>query len=108
MNGSDIMAAARQARERSLARWEARDAAVKEAAKREEERIAELKRIRGEKWLPSVPREMKVSFLMLIWWNFKIHIMKFLLNAKYIFFSILLEGLIDPWRSLLVGPSICS
>lgn len=59
VNGSDIVAAARQAGERSLTRWEARDAAAKAAAKREEERVAELKRIRGEKWLPSVAREMK-------------------------------------------------
>ncbi|PKU84748.1 uncharacterized protein LOC110093599 isoform X1 [Dendrobium catenatum] len=63
VNGSDIVAAARLACQSSFARWEARDTAAKAAAKREEERVAELKRIRGEEWLPSLAREMKVSFL---------------------------------------------
>lgn len=57
--GPDIVDAAQQACHRSLARLEARDIAAKAAAKLEEERVAELKRIRGEKWLPSVAREMK-------------------------------------------------
>ncbi|KAK8943349.1 hypothetical protein KSP40_PGU020106 [Platanthera guangdongensis] len=59
--GPDIVDAAQQACRRSLARLEARDIAAKAAAKLEEERVVELKRIRGEKWLPSVAREMKVS-----------------------------------------------
>ncbi|XP_020584264.1 uncharacterized protein LOC110027256 [Phalaenopsis equestris] len=59
VDGSDIVAAAGEASQRSLVRWEAREAAAMAAAEREEERVAELKRIRGEKWLPSVAREMK-------------------------------------------------
>ena len=62
MDGKDILAAARHASEKSLARLEAKDAAAKEKAKREEERVAELKRIRGERWLPSMAREMQVKF----------------------------------------------
>jgi hypothetical protein len=41
---------------------EVREAAAKAKAKREEERVQELKKVRGEKWLPSVARQMKVSF----------------------------------------------
>lgn len=55
------MAAARDACRKSIARLEAKDAAAKEAAKREEQRIAELKRIRGERWLHSVAREMQIK-----------------------------------------------
>lgn len=56
------MATARDACQKALARLEAKDAAAKAAAKREEERVAELKRIRGERWLPSIAREMRVNF----------------------------------------------
>ncbi|XP_042972674.1 uncharacterized protein LOC122304458 isoform X2 [Carya illinoinensis] len=59
VNAEDIMATARDACQKALARLEAKDAAAKAAAKREEERIAELKRIRGERWLPSIAREMR-------------------------------------------------
>ncbi|XP_062155867.1 uncharacterized protein LOC133863789 [Alnus glutinosa] len=59
VDAEDIMASARDACQKSLARLEAKDAAAKAAAKREEERVAELKRIRGERWLPSIAREMK-------------------------------------------------
>lgn len=62
VDGTNIMAAARDACQRSLARFEAREAAAKEALKREEEWIAKLKKIRGERWLPSLAREMQVSF----------------------------------------------
>ncbi|XP_019055185.1 PREDICTED: uncharacterized protein LOC104608356 isoform X2 [Nelumbo nucifera] len=62
VDGIDIMAAAREASQKALSRFEAKVDATKEAAKREEERVAELKRIRGEKWLPSVAREMRVNF----------------------------------------------
>ncbi|XP_007047530.2 PREDICTED: uncharacterized protein LOC18611289 isoform X3 [Theobroma cacao] len=61
VDGKDILAAARQSSQKSLARLEAKDAAAKEKAKREEERVAELKRIRGERWLPSVAREMQLN-----------------------------------------------
>ena len=57
------MVAARDACQRSLARFEAKDAAAKAKAKIEEERVAELKKIRGEKWLPSIAREMQVCDL---------------------------------------------
>ncbi|XP_041026939.1 uncharacterized protein LOC121267133 [Juglans microcarpa x Juglans regia] len=62
VNAEDIMATARDAYQKALARLEAKDAAAKAAAKREEERVAELKRIRGERWLPSIAREMRVNF----------------------------------------------
>lgn len=61
VDGKDIMASARNACQKSLARLEAKDAAAKEAAKREEERVAELKKIRGERWLPSLAKEMKTK-----------------------------------------------
>ncbi|MBA0770286.1 hypothetical protein Gotri_018943 [Gossypium trilobum] len=61
VDGKDILAAARDASQRSLARLEAKEATAKERAKREEARIAELKRIRGERWLPSMAREMQVK-----------------------------------------------
>ncbi|KAF7849966.1 hypothetical protein BT93_L0073 [Corymbia citriodora subsp. variegata] len=59
VDGLDVMGAAKAASQKSLARLEARDAAAKAAAKREEERVAELKRIRGERWLPSIAKEMQ-------------------------------------------------
>lgn len=61
VDGVDIMAAARDACQKSVARLEAKDAAAKAAAKREEERVAELKRIRGERWLPSIARERQIK-----------------------------------------------
>ncbi|KAJ0097358.1 hypothetical protein Patl1_28515 [Pistacia atlantica] len=66
VDGVDILAAARDASQKSLARLEAKDAAAKAKAKREEERVAELKRVRGERWLPSVAREMQVSMVLLL------------------------------------------
>ncbi|XP_009617998.1 uncharacterized protein [Nicotiana tomentosiformis] len=60
VDGMDILAASKNACQKSLARLEAREAAVKAAAKREEERVAALKGIRGERWLPSVAREMQL------------------------------------------------
>ncbi|CAH9110890.1 unnamed protein product [Cuscuta epithymum] len=50
----DIIAAAKDATQKSKARLEARDAATRSYLQREEERVAELKKIRGEKWLPSL------------------------------------------------------
>ncbi|KAL6013063.1 hypothetical protein ACLOJK_003553 [Asimina triloba] len=61
VDGISIMAAAKEACQRSLARFEAKDAAAKAVAKREEERVTELKWLRGEKWLPSIAREMQKS-----------------------------------------------
>ncbi|KAF3613841.1 putative 50S ribosomal protein L12, chloroplastic-like [Capsicum annuum] len=60
VDGMDILAASKNACQKSLARLEAREAAVKAAAKREEERVAALKKIRGERWLPSVARDMQL------------------------------------------------
>ena len=40
---------------------EARDAARKAAVKKEEERVAELKKIRGERWLPSIAKNMQAK-----------------------------------------------
>ncbi|KAL6867315.1 hypothetical protein ACP4OV_015339 [Aristida adscensionis] len=59
VDGNDILVSAKKASQRSLTRLEAREAAAKAAAKREEERVQELKKVRGEKWLPSIARQMK-------------------------------------------------
>ncbi|KMZ72072.1 hypothetical protein ZOSMA_16G00360 [Zostera marina] len=59
VDGVDIMTFAKNAMLQSLARYEAKDIAAKKATKKEEERILELKKVRGEKWLPSIAREMK-------------------------------------------------
>lgn len=61
MDGADIIAAAREKGQKALAKLEAKEAAAKAKAKKEEERVAELKRIRGEKWLPSIAKEMQVT-----------------------------------------------
>lgn len=61
VDGVDVLATARDACQKSLVRQEAKDAAAKEKAKKEEERVAELKRIRGERWLPSIASEMQVN-----------------------------------------------
>ncbi|CAK7356574.1 unnamed protein product [Dovyalis caffra] len=47
VDGAGIISAARDAEQKSLARLEAKEAAAKAKAKKEEERVAELKRIRG-------------------------------------------------------------
>ncbi|KAK9064897.1 hypothetical protein SSX86_016279 [Deinandra increscens subsp. villosa] len=59
VDGGDIIVSAKEACERSLSKLEARDAAAKAKAKREEERVAELKKVRGERWLPAIAREMR-------------------------------------------------
>ncbi|XP_002525274.2 uncharacterized protein LOC8283367 isoform X1 [Ricinus communis] len=61
VDGLDIIASAREASQKALARMEAKEAAVKAKAKEEEERVAELKRIRGERWLPSIAKEMQFN-----------------------------------------------
>lgn len=61
VDGADIIGAARREGQKSLAKLEARESAAKTAAKREEERVAELKRIRGERWLPCVARGMRIN-----------------------------------------------
>ncbi|GLU20130.1 hypothetical protein SLE2022_363430 [Rubroshorea leprosula] len=61
VDGNDILAAAQVASQKSLARLEAKEAAAKAKAKREEERVAELKKIRGERWLPAIAREMQLN-----------------------------------------------
>ncbi|CAN6448142.1 unnamed protein product [Victoria cruziana] len=62
VDGADVFAAAEVARQSALARFESRLAAEREAAKREEARIAELKRLRGEKWLPSMGKQMRRTY----------------------------------------------
>lgn len=59
INGADIIGAARAEGQKLLAKLEAREARAKAAAKREEERVAELKKIRGERWLPCIAKEMR-------------------------------------------------
>ncbi|MCD9559677.1 hypothetical protein HAX54_017838 [Datura stramonium] len=61
IDGMDILAASKKACQKSLARLEEREAASKAAAKKEEERVAALKKIRGERWLPSVARDMQLG-----------------------------------------------
>ncbi|CAJ1943007.1 unnamed protein product [Sphenostylis stenocarpa] len=61
VNGIDVVAAAHDSCKKSLARLEAKDAAAKAKAKREEERVENLKKIRGERWLPSMAKEMQVK-----------------------------------------------
>eukprot|EP00258_Populus_trichocarpa_P046394 XP_024462413.1 uncharacterized protein LOC7490960 isoform X1 [Populus trichocarpa] len=60
VDGADIISEARDAERKSLAQLEAKEAKAKAKAKKEEERVVELKRIRGERWLPSIAREMQV------------------------------------------------
>ncbi|XP_019434692.1 PREDICTED: uncharacterized protein LOC109341280 isoform X2 [Lupinus angustifolius] len=62
VDGKDLMATANDACKKSLARLEAKDAAAKAKARREEERIENLKKIRGERWLPSMTNEMPVKY----------------------------------------------
>ncbi|KAL1195023.1 hypothetical protein V5N11_031115 [Cardamine amara subsp. amara] len=59
VDGSDVLTAAMEGAKKAKARLEGKEAAAKAKAKKEEERIAELKKVRGEKWLPSVAREMQ-------------------------------------------------
>ncbi|KAH7847916.1 hypothetical protein Vadar_031593 [Vaccinium darrowii] len=61
IDGMDIIAAANHSHQQTLAKREAKDAAVKAAAKSEEERVAELRKIRGERWLPSLARDMRAN-----------------------------------------------
>ncbi|CAN1343056.1 hypothetical protein LINPERPRIM_LOCUS39664, partial [Linum perenne] len=61
VDGAEIIAAANDVARRALARLEAKEAKAKEKAKKEEERVAELKKIRGEKWLPSIAKEMQLN-----------------------------------------------
>ncbi|KAL2906461.1 C-type lectin domain family 3 member A [Bienertia sinuspersici] len=61
VEGTDVLATAKYACQKSLSKLEAKEAAARDAAKREEERVAQLKKIRGERWLPSIAREMQVK-----------------------------------------------
>lgn len=61
VEGVDILASAKDACQKSRIKWETKEAAAREAAKREEERVAQLKKIRGEEWLPSIAREMQAQ-----------------------------------------------
>lgn len=61
VDGEGLMAAANDAYKKSLARLQAKDEAAKAKAKREEERVKTLKKIRGERWLPSMAKEMQVK-----------------------------------------------
>lgn len=67
VDGNDLIAAANDAYKKSLARLEAKDAAAKAKAKREEERIEKLKKIRGERWLPSMAKEMQAKIKIKHW-----------------------------------------
>lgn len=57
VDGTNIITAAKNAFQKSLVKLEARESAAKAAAKKEEERVMELKKIRGERWLPCMARE---------------------------------------------------
>uniref|UniRef100_M8C9D1 Uncharacterized protein n=1 Tax=Aegilops tauschii TaxID=37682 RepID=M8C9D1_AEGTA len=60
VDGNDVLVSAKEASQISLARMEARETAAKTKAKREEERVNQLKKVRGEKWLPSIASKMKI------------------------------------------------
>jgi hypothetical protein len=66
VDGNGILVSSKKASERSLAKLEAREATAKAKTKREEERVQELKKVRGEKWLPSIARQIKVSSVQYI------------------------------------------
>ncbi|XP_004288251.1 PREDICTED: uncharacterized protein LOC101312672 [Fragaria vesca subsp. vesca] len=59
VDGNDIVSEAKYRCQIALSRLEAKEAAAKEAAKREEERVVDLKKVRGERWLPSIAKEMQ-------------------------------------------------
>lgn len=59
VDGNDVLVSAKEASQLSFARMEARETAAKTKAKREEERVNQLKKVRGEKWLPSIASQMK-------------------------------------------------
>ncbi|KAF8088897.1 hypothetical protein N665_0527s0017 [Sinapis alba] len=61
VDGSDVLSAAVVAAKKASARLEAKEAAAKAKAKKEEERVAELKKVRGEKWLPSVACALQLN-----------------------------------------------
>jgi hypothetical protein len=61
VEGTDVINSSKNSYEKTLARIEAKNAKAKAAAKIEEERIAQLKKIRGERWLPSIAKDMKGS-----------------------------------------------
>ncbi|KAJ4900272.1 Uncharacterized protein Rs2_14223 [Raphanus sativus] len=61
VDGSDVLSAAVESAKKASARLEAKEAAAKAKAKKEEERVAELKKVRGEKWLPSVARALQLN-----------------------------------------------
>ncbi|KAK4260183.1 hypothetical protein QN277_003331 [Acacia crassicarpa] len=62
VDGRDIIASAEDAYQKALARREARDAAAKAAAQREKERVENLKKVRGERWLPSMAKDMQLGY----------------------------------------------
>lgn len=59
-----------EAAKKASARLEAKEAAAKAKAKKEEERVAELKKVRGEKWLPSVARALQVYINIVFLFSF--------------------------------------
>ncbi|KFK34255.1 hypothetical protein AALP_AA5G121200 [Arabis alpina] len=63
VDGSDVLSAAIEVAKKSSARLEAKEARAKAKAKKEEERVAELKKVRGEQWLPSVAWEIRVIYM---------------------------------------------
>ncbi|KAG2311614.1 hypothetical protein Bca52824_023171 [Brassica carinata] len=63
VDGSNVLSAAIEASKKAAARIEAKEAAAKAKTKKEEERVAELKKVRGEKWLPSVARAKQKLYM---------------------------------------------
>ncbi|KAG9440516.1 hypothetical protein H6P81_020681 [Aristolochia fimbriata] len=61
VEGDHVMAAARHACQTSLDRFQAKAMAAKAKSEKEEKRIEELKRVRGEKWLPSIARKKNIE-----------------------------------------------
>lgn len=63
IDGATVKARAEKAITKSICSWLSNEAAEREAQKIEEERVALLKRQRGEEWLPSVARKMAMDML---------------------------------------------
>ncbi|KAF7129060.1 hypothetical protein RHSIM_Rhsim10G0099700 [Rhododendron simsii] len=88
VEGMDIIAAARDSQQKTLAKKEAKDAAAKAAAKREEERVAELRKVRGERWLPSIARDRRVNSRVVVMRSFIVHFLNRInsvLRATFVF-----------------------
>eukprot|EP00252_Welwitschia_mirabilis_P018533 TRINITY_DN41179_c0_g1_i1.p1 TRINITY_DN41179_c0_g1~~TRINITY_DN41179_c0_g1_i1.p1 ORF type:complete len:228 (+),score=53.06 TRINITY_DN41179_c0_g1_i1:202-885(+) len=61
VDGELIMLKAVEAKQKALARLQAREMAALEASRKEKQRVSLLKQKRGEKWLPAIAKEMRFN-----------------------------------------------